>query len=155
MKYVFSLAAFMILIAGCSTMKTETYQNPVIPGFYPDPSICRVGDDYYLATSSFEYFPGVPIFHSKDLVHWRQIGYVLTRKSQLPLEKMRASGGIYAPTIRYHNGTLGTFMLLRRIPKVHGLIRYGLIQKMRTHHYFSMMMVQCTIQNKEPDALVT
>ena len=86
-------------------MKTETFENPVIPGFYPDPSICRVGDDYYLATSSFEYFPGVPIFHSKDLVHWRQIGYVLTRKSQLPLEKMRASGGIYAPTIRYHDGT--------------------------------------------------
>ncbi len=81
------------------------YQNPVITGFYPDPSICRVSDDYYLVTSSFEYFPGVPIFHSKDLVHWNQIGYCLTRKSQLPLDKVRASGGIYAPTIRYHKGT--------------------------------------------------
>ena len=80
------------------------YKNPVISGFYPDPSICRVGEDYYLVTSSFEYFPGVPIFHSKDLINWRQIGYCLTRKSQLPLEKVKSSIGIYAPTIRHHNG---------------------------------------------------
>ena len=73
--------------------------------FYPDPSICRVGDDYYLVNSTFEYFPGVPIFHSRDLVHWQQIGHVLTRPSQLPLEKMRASGGVFAPTLRYHDGT--------------------------------------------------
>lgn len=80
------------------------YQNPVIPGFYPDPSICRVGEDYYLVNSSFHYFPGVPIFHSKDLVNWRQIGNVLDRKSQLNLENVYTSGGIFAPTIRYHNG---------------------------------------------------
>lgn len=78
--------------------------NPVIPGFYPDPSICRVGADYYLVNSSFEYFPGVPVFHSRDLLHWQQIGYCLTRPSQLPLERCRASGGIYAPTIRFHEG---------------------------------------------------
>jgi alpha-N-arabinofuranosidase len=81
------------------------YTNPVIPGFYPDPSVCRVGEDYYLVTSTFEYFPGVPVFHSRDLIHWRQIGHCLTRKSQLPLEGARSSGGIYAPTIRYHDGT--------------------------------------------------
>ena len=81
-----------------------TYQNPIIPGFYPDPSICRVGEDYYLVNSSFEYFPGVPIFHSRDLVHWRQIGHCLTRSSQLPLGKAWSSEGIYAPTIRYHQG---------------------------------------------------
>jgi len=80
------------------------YKNPVIPGFYPDPSVCRVGDDYYLVTSTFAYFPGVPIFHSKDLVHWRQIGHCLTRESQLPLDGSGISGGIFAPTIRYHNG---------------------------------------------------
>ncbi len=80
------------------------YQNPILPGFYPDPSICRVGDDFYLVTSSFEYFPGVPIFHSRDLVNWRQIGHCLTRASQLPLEGCWASGGIWAPTIRHHNG---------------------------------------------------
>lgn len=80
------------------------YTNPIIPGFYPDPSICRVGEDYYLVTSSFEYFPGVPIFHSKDLVHWRQIGHCLTTKEQLPLSNAWTSGGIYAPTLRYHKG---------------------------------------------------
>ena len=79
--------------------------NPVIPGYYPDPSVCRVGEDYYLVTSTFEYFPGVPVFHSRDLVNWRQIGYCLTRDSQLPLEGCRSSGGIFAPTIRYHDGT--------------------------------------------------
>jgi xylan 1,4-beta-xylosidase len=80
------------------------YTNPVIPGFYPDPSVCRVGEDYYLVTSTFEYFPGVPIFHSRDLIHWRQIGHCLTRATQLPLANIGSSGGIYAPTIRYHNG---------------------------------------------------
>ena len=81
------------------------YSNPVIPGFYPDPSACRAGEDYYLVTSSNEYFPGVPIFHSRDLVHWRQIGHCLTRASQVPLQRCASSEGIFAPTIRYHNGT--------------------------------------------------
>lgn len=80
------------------------YTNPVIPGFYPDPSICRVDEDYYLVTSTFEYFPGVPIFHSKDLVNWRQIGHVLTTTEQLPLANAGSSGGIFAPTLRYHDG---------------------------------------------------
>lgn len=61
------------------------YTNPILPGFNPDPSVCRVGEDYYLVTSSFEFFPGVPIYHSRDLVHWEHIGYCLTRESQLPL----------------------------------------------------------------------
>ena len=80
------------------------YLNPILQGFYPDPSICRVGEDYYLITSSFEYFPGVPIFHSKDLVNWEQIGHCLTRESQIPLKGVNPSGGVWAPTIRYHNG---------------------------------------------------
>ncbi len=80
------------------------YRNPILPGFYPDPSICRVGDDYYLVTSTFEYFPGLPVFHSRDLVHWHQIGHVLDRPSQLPLDEIRPSGGLYAPTIRYSDG---------------------------------------------------
>ncbi|WP_336772528.1 glycoside hydrolase family 43 protein [Paenibacillus sp. MMO-58] len=86
------------------TEANKQYSNPVIPGFHPDPSICRVGSDFYLVTSSFEYFPGVPIFHSRDLVHWKQLGHVLTRPSQLDLEGCRSSVGIYAPTLRYHNG---------------------------------------------------
>jgi xylan 1,4-beta-xylosidase len=80
------------------------FANPVIGGFYPDPSVCRVGEEYYLACSSFEYFPGVPMFHSRDLVHWRQIGNVLDRPEQLRLDTAPASGGCYAPTLRHHDG---------------------------------------------------
>ena len=82
----------------------RTFRNPILPGCYPDPSICRVGDDYYLVTSTFEYFPGLPIFHSRDLIHWHQIGHVLNRPSQLPLDGIRPSGGLYAPTIRFSQG---------------------------------------------------
>lgn len=81
-----------------------SYTNPVIKGFAPDPSICKAGDDYYLVTSSFEFFPGVPVFHSRDLVNWDQIGNALDRPSQLPLKNVNFSGGIFAPTIRYHDG---------------------------------------------------
>ncbi|MBN1310387.1 MAG: glycoside hydrolase family 43 protein [Anaerolineae bacterium] len=92
------------------------YHNPILPGFYPDPSVCRVGDDYYLITSTFEYFPGLPIFQSRDLVHWQQIGHVLDRPSQLPLDGIRPSGGLFAPTIRYHEGV---FYVINTL--VHGL----------------------------------
>lgn len=81
------------------------YQNPIIKGFNPDPSICRVGEDFYLVTSTFEFFPGVPIYHSKNLVNWELIGHCLTRDTQLPLQGAVVSKGIYAPTIRYHDGT--------------------------------------------------
>ncbi|NLP35058.1 MAG: glycoside hydrolase family 43 protein [Clostridiales bacterium] len=80
------------------------YNNPVIKGFYPDPSVCKVGDTYYLVCSSFQYFPGVPLFESKDLINWEQIGHCLTRKSQVQLENINSSGGVFAPTIRYNNG---------------------------------------------------
>jgi len=83
----------------------KMFKNPILPGFYPDPSICRVDTDYYLVTSSFAYFPGIPIFHSNDLVNWKQIGHVLDRVSQLNLDGLGHSDGIYAPTIRYHEGT--------------------------------------------------
>lgn len=80
------------------------FKNPIIPGYNPDPSICRVGDDFYLVNSTFEFFPGVPIYHSRNLVNWELKGYCLDRRSQLELEGCRNSGGIYAPTIRFHNG---------------------------------------------------
>jgi xylan 1,4-beta-xylosidase len=80
------------------------YVNPIIPGFYPDPSICKYKDKYYMVHSTFQYFPGVTLFESKDLINWTQIGHVLTRESQLPLEKAGRSGGIFAPTIRCNNG---------------------------------------------------
>jgi xylan 1,4-beta-xylosidase len=81
------------------------YQNPILAGYYPDPSICRVGDDYYLINSSFAHFPGIPIFHSKDLVNWRQIGHVITRPDQLNYDKLGITRGIFAPAISHHNGT--------------------------------------------------
>lgn len=81
------------------------YENPILRGFCPDPSICRVGNDYYLCVSSFEYFPGIPIYHSKDLVNWKQIGNCAQRKEEfLPMETTKDSGGIWAPSIRFYNG---------------------------------------------------
>jgi beta-xylosidase len=77
-------------------------RDPIVPGLHPDPSICRVGDDYYLACSSFEYFPGVPLFHSRDLASWTQIGNALDRPGQLRLLAAASSAGIYAPTLRHH-----------------------------------------------------
>lgn len=79
-------------------------KNPILSGFYPDPSICRVGEDFYLVNSSFAYFPGVPIWHSRNLADWVQIGNILDRNSQIPLHKSGHSGGIFAPTIRYYDG---------------------------------------------------
>jgi alpha-N-arabinofuranosidase len=78
------------------------FRNPILSGFHPDPSICRVGSDYYLVTTTMEYFPGIPIFTSRDLVNWRQVGHCLTRDSQLDLH--RAKMGIFAPTLRHHAG---------------------------------------------------
>lgn len=83
-----------------------TYRNPVIPGFYPDPSVCRAGNEFFLVASSFIYSPGVPIFRSSNLVDWTQIGNVLDRTSQLDLTATKdwSSLGIYAPTVRYYDG---------------------------------------------------
>jgi xylan 1,4-beta-xylosidase len=105
MKARFAVLLLAATALGADESRIRAYRNPVIPGFHPDPSVVRVGDDFYLVTSSFEFFPGVPIFTSRDLVHWRQLGHVLTRESQRPLQKARPSGGIYAPTLRYHAGT--------------------------------------------------
>ena len=77
--------------------------NPLIPGFHPDPSIVKVGGDYYLATSTFEYLPGIPIFHSTDMETFRLLSHVAVRDGQLGVEKVRTSGGAWAPTIRFHD----------------------------------------------------
>jgi xylan 1,4-beta-xylosidase len=88
-----------------SREKTTTAATaPVIAGLFPDPSVCRVGEDYYLANSSMEYAPAVPIWHSRDLVSWRQIGNALDRDEQFPAGRSPASRGIYAPTLRHHQG---------------------------------------------------
>ena len=94
-----------IAIAVMLPVTAQIIDNPIIPGFHPDPSVCRVDSDYYLVNSTFQYFPGVPLFHSRDLLHWKQIGNVLNREEQLPLKGASSWTGIYAPTIRYNNGT--------------------------------------------------
>ena len=81
------------------------YANPILQGFYPDPSITRVGDDYYLINSTFDYFPGIPIFHSRDLVHWTQIGNAIDRPDQLDFKNLGLSRGVFAPDISWHDGT--------------------------------------------------
>lgn len=88
-------------------LKPDEFYSPILQGCYPDPSITRKGEDYYLVNSSFSMFPGVPIFTSKDLVNWKQVGHVLDRPSQLKVEKSGVSHGIYAPDIKYnkHNDT--------------------------------------------------
>jgi xylan 1,4-beta-xylosidase len=104
--------ASLILVWGLgfsgSGFTEDRFTNPIIPGGYPDPSICRVGKDFYIANSSFEYFPGLPIHHSKDLVNWELIGHGLHRGEQasglVNLVDVQSDGGIHAPSLRCHNG---------------------------------------------------
>ncbi|MGZ5287187.1 MAG: family 43 glycosylhydrolase, partial [Flavisolibacter sp.] len=99
---------YWFIISLLATMNIEAqqghYTNPILSGFYPDPSICRAGDDYYIVNSSFAYFPGLPIFHSKDLVSWKQIGHAMDRPEQLNTMGAGVSRGLFAPAISYHKG---------------------------------------------------
>lgn len=110
------------------TISSDTaYINPILGGFYPDPSILRVDNDYYLINSTFSYFPGIPIFHSTDLVHWTQIGNAIDRPSQLNFSGLGMSRGVFAPAISYANGTFyivntcvdcgGNFVITAKDPK--------------------------------------
>lgn len=94
---------------------SKQFYNPILAGFYPDPSICRVGDTYYLVNSSFSFYPGVPLSTSKDLVNWKQLGHVLDRKSQLPLTRQRISGGIFAPAISYNQKNKTFYMITTNV----------------------------------------
>ena len=105
MKYFIVFIFILTNISG----KEGYFINPIISGGHADPSICRVGDDFYIVNSSFEYFPGLPIHHSKDLVNWELISYGLHREDQcngeMNLVDVQTNGGIHASTIRYHKGT--------------------------------------------------
>ena len=100
---IVAVMLFCLIVPSCNKTE-ETFTNPILAGFYPDPSICRVGGDYYLVVSSFAYFPGIPVFHSTDLVNWKQIGAVLDRPGQMDATGLGVSRGIFAPSIRYHDG---------------------------------------------------
>ncbi|MDF3140293.1 MULTISPECIES: glycoside hydrolase family 43 protein [unclassified Streptomyces] len=91
-----------------------TFANPVLAGSHPDPSICRVGENFYLVTSSFAYYPGLPVFHSRDLVNWRPLGHVVHRPSQVSLTGLDVSDGLWAATIRHHEGTFYVVVTLAR-----------------------------------------
>ncbi len=102
------IVTFLLITSFKLFAQQSTFTNPIIPGGYPDPSICKVGDTFYIVNSSFEYFPGLPIHRSKDLINWELIGYGLYRHDQcdneVNLVDVQSDGGIHAPTIRYHNG---------------------------------------------------
>lgn len=85
--------------------QSTTLVNPILAGFYPDPSVTKVGSDYYLINSTFSYFPGLPVFHSTDLKNWKQIGNVISRPSQMNFMGHRMTRGLFAPAISYHDGT--------------------------------------------------
>ena len=91
----------------------NTYQNPVQRGFFPDPSVVRVGEDYYMVNSTFQYFPAIAISHSKDMVHWHVIGHAVTDPDELDLQDIRDSHGIWAPDISYHDGRFIIMATLR------------------------------------------
>ena len=105
MRYSFT---FVFILCLNALAQDINYKNPIIKGSYPDPSICRVGGNFYIVNSSFEYYPGLPIHHSKDLVNWELVGYGLHREEQctgkMNLTDVQYNGGIHAPSIRYHNG---------------------------------------------------
>ena len=101
----------LLLVAGCAQDADEhdepsvpTFSNPIIPGFAPDPSVVRVVDDFYLINSTFEYFPGIPVYHSRDLVNWELISYAIHEPTQAELSGIKSSDGIHASTIRHHDG---------------------------------------------------
>ncbi|WP_448657535.1 glycoside hydrolase family 43 protein [Sphingomonas sp. CJ99] len=103
------------------------FRNPILQGYYPDPSITRVGEDYYLVNSSFAHFPGIPVWHSRDLVNWTQIANAIDRPDQLDFKRLGLSRGVFAPAIEYNNGTFyiintcvdcnGNFIITAKDPK--------------------------------------
>ena len=101
---IVTLIMTMFLSIAAAQHAKKSFINPILPGFSPDPSICRVGPDFYLVNSSFSWFPGIPIYHSRDLVNWKLIGHGLSRQKQINLDGVKDKDGIWAVTIRYSEG---------------------------------------------------
>lgn len=116
-------------------VKPGEYRNPILTGYYPDPSVTRVGDDYYLVNSSFAHYPGLPIFRSRDLVNWTQIANAIDRPEQLDFKGRRISQAVFAPHISYHDGLFyivntcvdckGNFVITAKDPAGPGPTRSG------------------------------
>jgi len=103
-KFISAILVVLVFFSHALLAQT-TIVNPILTGFYPDPSVIQVGTDYYLVNSTFSYFPGIPVFHSKDLKNWKQIGNVIHRPSQMDFMGEQLTRGLFAPAISYHNGT--------------------------------------------------
>jgi alpha-N-arabinofuranosidase len=126
-KTLLPTITFLFISSLTTTAQTAKVNNPILAGFYPDPSICRAGNDYYLVNSTFAYYPGLPIFHSTDLANWEQIGFAMDRPEQLNLDGTHVSDGLFAPTIRFYKGTFyitctntshgGNFIITAKNPK--------------------------------------
>lgn len=101
-RYIYLLTA--LLLALSVTAQSDKVKNPILPGFNPDPSICRVGDYFYICNSSFTWYPGLPISRSKDLVNWELVGHGINRPDMLVLDGVKDKDGVWAPTIRHHEG---------------------------------------------------
>jgi xylan 1,4-beta-xylosidase len=126
-KTIYQTIACLLLICQGAISQSAKISNPVLAGFYPDPSICRAGNDYYLVNSTFAYYPGLPVFHSKDLANWEQLGFAMNRPEQLDLDGAGVSRGLFAPSIRFNKGTFyitctnvdkgGNFIITTKNPK--------------------------------------
>jgi alpha-N-arabinofuranosidase len=105
MKRMLTLLTALVLRSFALSAQSIDLVNPILTGFYPDPSIVKVGPDYYLVNSTFSYFPGIPVMHSRDLKNWKQVGSVISRPTQMNFLGDRMTRGLFAPAIEYHNGT--------------------------------------------------
>lgn len=123
-------------------LAANQYQNPILAGYHPDPSIVRVGEDYYLVNSTFGFYPGIPVFHSRDLVNWTQLGNAIHRPEQLSFDGIHLGyNGVYAPAIEYRDGTFyvintcvacgGNFIVTATNPA--GLVRPNMATRSNWH----------------------
>ena len=104
------LTCFLLTIEGVLAQDHFSFaKNPILPGFHPDPTICRVDSDYYICNSSFTWYPGLPIYRSRDLVNWQLVGHVIDRPDMITLDGVRDKDGIWAPTLRYREGRFYLF----------------------------------------------
>ncbi len=137
------------------TGQSASYTNPILPGFFPDPSIVRVGEDYYLVNSTFQYFPGIIISHSRDLVHWEQIGYVFTDSKDLDLSGFRDGCGVWAPDISYHDGEFYIFYCLVELSRDRKVnVRGNYMVKSKSIHGPWSKPAQLTDEGNDPSHFV-
>ena len=155
---LFAVVLLSVTVAAVPSVESEagrTYANPVIPGFFPDPSVVRVGEDYYLVNSTFQYFPGVIISHSRDLVNWRQIGHVFEKSEDLDLTGFMDGCGIWAPDLSWHEGKFYLFYCLVQLTKDRSInVRGNYVVTATDIHGPWSKPVQLTTEGNDPSHFV-